>query len=117
MVDPTTSRRRLLVAVSTAQLATGVAGMMVALRRRHPDDVFGRHGRADAVARDSIVMGTALSAPVSNLLAQAVLTAVVARRSGRGAARALGGLGRSRWPATWANGSCGGVCARRAGTR
>jgi hypothetical protein len=88
-----TARSRLLAAVSVAQLATGVAGMVVALRRRHPYDVFWMHGRADAIARDTIVKGTALSAPVSNLLAQAALTAVVARRPSRGAARALGGLG------------------------
>jgi pimeloyl-ACP methyl ester carboxylesterase len=88
-----TARSRLLAAVSVAQLATGVAGMVVALRRRHPYDVFWMHGRADTIARDTIVKGTALSAPVSNLLAQAALTAVVARRPSRGAARALGGLG------------------------
>jgi hypothetical protein len=92
MAEPT-PRRRLLAAVSVAQLATGVAGMVVALRRRHPYDVFWMHGRADAIARDTIVKGTALSAPVSNLLAQAALTVVVARRPSRGAARALGGLG------------------------
>jgi pimeloyl-ACP methyl ester carboxylesterase len=92
MVEPT-ARSRLLAAVSVAQLATGVAGMVVALRRRHPYDVFWMHGRADAIARDTILKGTALSAPVSNLLVQAALTAVVARRPSRGAARALGGLG------------------------
>jgi pimeloyl-ACP methyl ester carboxylesterase len=92
MAEPT-SRSRLLAAVSVAQLAAGVVGMVVALRRRHPYDVFWMHGRADAIARDTIVKGTALSAPVSNLLAQAALTAVVARRPSRGAARALGGLG------------------------
>ena len=86
-------RRRLLAAVSAAQLATGVAGMAIALRRRHPYEVFWMHGRADAIARDSIVKGTALSAPVSNLLIQAALTAMVARRPNRRAARALGGLG------------------------
>jgi pimeloyl-ACP methyl ester carboxylesterase len=83
----------MLAAVSVAQLATGVAGMVVALRRRHPYDVFWMHGQADTIARDTIVKGTALSAPVSNLLAQAALTAVVTRRPSRGAARALGGLG------------------------
>ena len=67
--------------------------MVVALRRRHPYDVFWMHGRSDAIARDTILRGTALSAPVSNLLVQAALTAVVARRPSRGAARALGGLG------------------------
>ena len=79
MVEPI-SRSRLLAAVSVAQLATGVAGLVVALRRRHPYDVFWMHGRADTMARDAILSGTALSAPVSNLLAQAALTAVVARR-------------------------------------
>jgi hypothetical protein len=86
-------RRQLLAAVSAAQLATGVTGMVVALRRRHPYDVFWMHGRADTIARDSILKGTALSAPVGNLLIQATLTAAVARRPSKTAARALGGLG------------------------
>ena len=92
MVEPT-PRSRLLAAVSVAQLATGVAGMVVALRRRHPYNVFWMHGRADAIARDTILRGTALSASVSNLLVQAGLTAVVARRPSRHASQALGGLG------------------------
>src|SRR5436309_1813714 len=92
MVKPP-PRSRLPAAVSAAQLTTGVAGMVVALRRRHPYDVFWMHGRADAITPDTILRGTALSAPVSNLLLQAALTAVVARRPSRGAARALGGLG------------------------
>jgi pimeloyl-ACP methyl ester carboxylesterase len=66
---------------------------VVALRRRHPYHVFWMQGRADAIARDTILKGTALSAPVSNLLVQAALTAVVARRPSRAAGRALGGLG------------------------
>lgn len=92
MVEPI-PRGRLLAAVSVAQLATGVAGMVVALRRRHPYDVFWMHGQADAIARDTVLKGTALSAPVSNLLVQAALTGVVARRPSRGAAWALAGLG------------------------
>src|SRR5215211_4643871 len=92
MAKPTASSR-LLAAVSGAQLATGVAGMVVALRRRHPYDVFWMRGRAEAIARDAIFRGTALSAPVSNLLIQGAVTALVARRPSRGAARALGGLG------------------------
>jgi pimeloyl-ACP methyl ester carboxylesterase len=87
------SRSQLLAAVSVAQLATGVAGMVVALRRRHPYDVFWMRGRADAMGRDMLFKGTALSAPVSNLLLQGALTAVVARQPSRGAVRALGGLG------------------------
>src|SRR5919108_1538588 len=86
-------RSRLLAAVSVAQLATGAAGLAVAVRRRHPYHLFWMQGRADAIARDTILKGTALSAPVSNLLAQAALTAVVARRPSRGTARALAGLG------------------------
>src|SRR5919201_4864126 len=90
---PASVRNRALAAVSVAQLATGAAGMVVALRRRHPYHVFWMRGRADAIARDAILKGTALSAPVVNLLIQAALTAVVARRPSRGTARALAGLG------------------------
>ena len=52
-------RRQRLAAVSAAQLAIGVAGMVVALRRAHPYDVLWLHGRPDAIARDSILLGTA----------------------------------------------------------
>jgi hypothetical protein len=90
MVKPTASSR-LLAAVSVAQLATGVAGMVVALRRRYPYHVFWMRGRADAIARDTIFMGTALSAPVSNLLLQA---AVTCGWPGRGDGRAR----RPGWP-------------------
>jgi pimeloyl-ACP methyl ester carboxylesterase len=97
MVKPTV-RSQLLAAVSVAQLATGVAGMIVALRRRHPYDLFWMHGRAHTIARDTILKGTALSAPVSNLLVQAAVTVLVARRPSRGAARALAGLGALQVP-------------------
>jgi hypothetical protein len=86
-------RRPLLVVVSAAQLASGVAGMRVGLRRRHPYDVFWMHGHAADISRDVIFKGTALSAPVWMLLTQAGMTAVVARRPSRRAAQALGGLG------------------------
>jgi hypothetical protein len=56
-------RSRLLVVVSAAQLASGVTGMVVALRRTHPYDVFWMHGQPDEIARDTIFKGTALSAP------------------------------------------------------
>ena len=69
-------RYRALAAVSAAQLATGAAGMGVALRRRHPYDVFWMHGQADAIGRDVVLKGTALPAPVSNLLVQAALIVV-----------------------------------------
>ncbi len=86
-------RAQLLAVVSAAQLASGVAGMVVALRRRHPYDVFWMHGQAEQMARDTLFRGTALSAPVSNVVLQAALTAVVAARPSRRAQQALGGLG------------------------
>jgi hypothetical protein len=85
-------RAQLLAAVSAAQLASGVAGMVVALRRRHPYDMFWMHGQAEQMARDTLFRGTALSAPVSNLVLQAALTAVVAARPSRRAQQALGAL-------------------------
>jgi hypothetical protein len=96
MVKPT-GANRLLAVVSVAQLATGVAGMVVALRRRHPYHVLRMRGRTDSIARDTILKGTALSAPVSNLLLQAAVTVRPTRAApGRGSSprrpgRAAGG--------------------------
>jgi hypothetical protein len=50
-------RARTLAVVSAAQLGCGVAGMVVALRRVHPYDVFLMHGQPDAIARDSLFKG------------------------------------------------------------
>jgi hypothetical protein len=86
-------RAQLLAAVSAAQLASGVAGMVIALRRRHPYDVFWMHGQAEEIARDTLFRGTALSAPVSNLVLQAALTAGAAARPSRRTQQALGALG------------------------
>src|SRR4051812_36327035 len=63
--------REALVAVSAVQLATGLAGQVVALRRRHPYDTPIMGGRPENVGRDSFLSGTALSAPVVMLAAQA----------------------------------------------
>jgi hypothetical protein len=82
-------RARTLAVMSAAQLASGVAGMVVALRREHPYDVFWMHGQPEAIARDTLFKGTALSAPVSTLVTQAALTAVMARRPSRRVARGL----------------------------
>jgi hypothetical protein len=82
-------RARALAAVSAVQLASGVAGMAVALRRVHPYDVFWMHGRPDAIARDTLFKGTALSAPVSTLLTQAALTVATARHPSRRVAQGL----------------------------
>jgi hypothetical protein len=86
-------RARLLAAVSAAQLASGVAGMVVALRRVHPYDVFWMHGHPDTIARDTLFKGTAFSAPVSTLVIQAALTAVMVRRPSRRVTQGLRALG------------------------
>ena len=79
----------LLVRVSAAQLAAGLAGQALAIARRaHYDIPFGT-GRPEHVVRDSFVMGTALSAPVDMLAMQAWATARLSRRPGR-PARARG---------------------------
>ena len=87
------AQRQVLVAVSAAQLALGVAGLAIALRRGHCYDHPLMRGRPEHIVRDSLWMGTALSAPVVMLAAQAL--AIRALRSGPddGARRALGALG------------------------
>lgn len=67
--------------------------MALAVRRRHAFDILFRQGQDSAVARDSLLMGTALSAPVALLGAQACATAVLFRQPSRAAERLLGGLG------------------------
>lgn len=89
------SQRRLLVAISTAQLVAGTAGQVLALRRGLPFDIalIGWKGRTDRVFRDSWLLGTGLSAPVVMLTVQAVATARLGSRPNPGAARLLGALG------------------------
>lgn len=84
---------RVLAAVSAAQLASGVCGMALAVRRRHAFDIPFWKGQESTVGRDSVLMGTALSAPVVMLGAQACGTAVLLRRPDPVAQRLLGGLG------------------------
>lgn len=88
------SRRRVLVAVSAVQLAAGIAGQVLALRRKMAFDIalLGWTGRPDRVRRDSLVLGTGVSAPATILAAQAVATARLAGGDTR-AARVLGLLG------------------------
>ncbi|MGD0685407.1 MAG: hypothetical protein ABSA03_09850 [Streptosporangiaceae bacterium] len=85
--------RRFLVAVSVAQLASGLGGMALAIRRRRAFDLPFWRGRESAVARDSLLIGTALSAPVVMLGAQACATAVLLRQPSVTAERVLSGLG------------------------
>jgi hypothetical protein len=87
--------RRTLVAVSALQLAAGLAGHVVAVRDRRAFDValLRWRGRPERVARDALVYGTGLSAPVSMLATQLVSVGLLAVRPSRPAARTLGLLG------------------------
>lgn len=87
------AHRRALVAVSSAQLAAGLAGQLVALRRRRNYDVGFMKGSPDHVGRDSLWAGTAYSAPSYMLAAQAWATARLRRAPDDGARRLLGMLG------------------------
>ena len=51
------------------------------------------HGSTDAIGRDVLSKGTALSAPVSMLVTQAALTDMMARWPDRRIAQALSSLG------------------------
>jgi hypothetical protein len=90
-----------LIAVAAAQLATGLAGMVVALRRRrHYDiwlpgglDVPLRAGAPEHVVRDALWMGTAYSAPVPMLVAQGWSLGRLTAQPDRRAARDLAILG------------------------
>jgi hypothetical protein len=86
-------RDRLLVNVSMAQLGIGVVSTAVAARRRRSYDLPVLHGRPENVRRDALFLGTALSAPVSMLVAQAVATVRFARRAGERERVVIGALG------------------------
>jgi hypothetical protein len=85
--------RQTLVAVSAVQLAAGLAGQVIALRRRRNYDIGFMRGSPDHVARDSLWAGTAYSAPAHMLTAQAWGTARLRRGPEDGARRVLGMLG------------------------
>jgi hypothetical protein len=84
---------RFLAAVSAAQLAVGLSGTALAIRRRRAFDIPLWRGQESAVGRDSLLMGTALSAPAVMLGAQACATAALVRGPNLAAERILGGLG------------------------
>ena len=91
---PTPARnRRVLVAVAAVQLACGVAGMAIGIRRRHAYHVLFLQGSRDTVARDALLLGTALSAPAPMLVTQAVATTILARKESTSVRRVLGALG------------------------
>jgi hypothetical protein len=64
------TRRRVLVAIASAQLAAQVAGLAVALRRGRYYDVGFMRGSPERIRHDAIWSGTAYSAPVTMLAAQ-----------------------------------------------
>lgn len=92
--------RRLLVALSTAQLIAGVTGWTVAVRRRRNWDVRQPwatgaflHGAPEHVGRDSLWSGTAYSAPAYILAAQLWAIRRLAAGPDDGARRLLGMCG------------------------
>jgi hypothetical protein len=85
-----------LTAVAGVQLAIGLAGLAVAIRRRRPYDFLGVRGDPSHVTRDATWMGTALSAPAPMLVAQAWAAWRVGRAGSHrveGERLVLGGLG------------------------
>lgn len=87
--------RGVLVAVSAAQLAAGIAGQLVALRERRSFDIalLGWRGQPERVARDSWLLGTGLSAPVAMFSIQAAATLRLGAGPSHAATRILGWLG------------------------
>lgn len=86
---------RRLAVVSTAELLIQLAGLRIALRRQLPPDLLlvGGPLATAHLARTSIVLGTARSAPGVMLGAQAAATASLLARPGRRARTTLGVLG------------------------
>jgi hypothetical protein len=86
-------RDRALGVTSALQLAAGIAGMAIAVRRGHAYHLPGFCGRPDKVARDSLIVGTAFSPPLVMLAAQGVATIRILRRETKRTKRVLGALG------------------------
>ncbi|MGY1801699.1 hypothetical protein ACI78T_00270 [Blastococcus sp. SYSU D00922] len=92
------AHRRALVAASAVQLAAGLAGQVVALRRRKHYDIPFMTGSPANVGRDSWWLGTAFSAPSYMLGSQAWAIATLRRRPEERARAALRLLGTSMIP-------------------
>lgn len=87
-------RRRLLAALSAAQLATGCLGLAIALRRGHTYHWLFIHGDPARMRREAFTVGTGLSAPTPMLVAQLGATVLLTRDRHLNAARiTLGVLG------------------------
>jgi len=89
------SRQRALVAIAAAQLAAGVAGQLIAVRDGRSFDIalLRWRGKPENVVKDSWLLGTGLSAPISMLATQAVATVRLASAPSPVATRVLGALG------------------------
>jgi hypothetical protein len=87
--------RRVLAGVALGQLAAGLAGLRIGVRKRLPSDPVGVHLNlsTEHLARNQIALGTARSAPGVMLAIQAIATAVLLRAPNRRARRTLGVLG------------------------
>jgi hypothetical protein len=92
------SPTRTLAAVSAAQLAAGLIGLGLALKRRRAYDFLFLHGRAEHVGRDALWMGTAFSAPAAMLVTQGAATARLLRDPDARSALVLGMLGAAMVP-------------------
>jgi hypothetical protein len=87
------TRRGVLVAIASAQLAAQVAGLAVALRRGRYYDVGFMRGSPERIRHDAIWSGTAYSAPVTMLATQLWATRRLHSRPDDLARRVLGLLG------------------------
>lgn len=89
------NQRAVLVAISGAQLAAGVAGQLIAVRERRSFDIalLRWRGKPENVAKDAWLLGTGLSAPVTMLVTQAVATVRLASYPSPFATTTLGALG------------------------
>jgi hypothetical protein len=87
------TRRTVLVAVASAQLAVQLAGLAVALRRGRFYDLGFMHGSPERILRDAVWAGTAYSAPVTMLATQLWAIRRLRRRPDDASRRVLGLLG------------------------
>jgi hypothetical protein len=88
-------RRQALVRVAAIQLMAGVAGNLLAIHRQMAFDIalLGWRGGREHVLRDSWLLGTGVSAPVTMLTAQAAATTRLAHGHSPAATATLGTLG------------------------
>lgn len=86
-------RHHVVALVSAAQLGFQLAGLRLAVDRKLVFDFPGWRGDPARVERDALSLGTAVSAPGPMIVAQAISTALLARRDSPPAQRVVGRLG------------------------